>query len=73
MKNSKTIRIILGVMLTTFIFLIKEDNLLNLILLVTLFTTKMAKAKERILKARGEKQRVIYKGTHIRMWANFSI
>ena len=32
---------------------------------------KMAKDKERILKAAGEKQRVIYKGTLIRLTADF--
>ena len=34
---------------------------------------EMAKVKERILKAATEKQRVNYKGTPIRLSANFSI
>ena len=33
---------------------------------------KMAKVKERILKAAGEKQRINYKGTPIRLSADFS-
>ena len=34
---------------------------------------KMAKVKERILKAPREKQRVIYKGTLVRLSADFSV